>query len=74
FEKMTDNQMTDFKDKITKFSNDLKEARNEIDEYAQYKKLNKIFGDDFEIPEEKNTAKNQVNYIPSSSSSGWEIY
>lgn len=74
FEKMTDNQMTDFKDKITKFSNDLEEARNEIDEYDQYKKLNKIFGDDFEIPEEKNTAKNQINYIPSSSSSGLEIY
>lgn len=74
FEKMTDNQMTDFKDKITKFSKDLEEARNEIDEYDQYKKLNKIFGDDFEIPEEKNAAKNQINYIPSSSSSGLEIY
>lgn len=74
FEKMTDNQMTDFKDRITKFSEDLEKARNEIDEYDQYKKLNTIFGDDFEIPEEKNTARNQINYIPSSSSSGLEIY
>ena len=38
----------------------------------KYKKLNKIFGDDFEIPEVKNCAKKQENYIPSSSASGME--
>lgn len=33
-------------------------------------KLNKIFGDDFEVPNETEVAKHQLNYIPSSSSSG----
>lgn len=72
FEKMSDAQMTDFKDKIEKFKNDLVEVREEVDEMEQYKKLNKIFGDNFEIPEAKNSAKKQFDYIPSSSASGME--
>lgn len=72
FEKMSDAQMTDFKDKLEKFKNDLIEVKEEVDELEQYKKLNKIFGDDFEIPEAKNSAKKQFNYIPSSSASGME--
>ena len=70
--KMSDAQMTDFKDKIEKLKKDLVEVRDEADELEQYKKLNKIFGDDFEIPEAKNLAKKQFDYIPSSSSSGME--
>ena len=72
FEKMSDAQMTDFKDKIEKLKKDLVEVRDEVDELEQYKKLNKIFGDDFEIPEAKNSAKKQFDYIPSSSASGME--
>ena len=72
FEKMSVAQMTDFKYKIEKLKKDLVEVRDEADELEQYKKLNKIFGDDFEIPEEKNSAKKQFNYIPSSSASGME--
>ena len=72
FEKMSDAQMTDFKDKIEKFKNDLIEVRNEVDEQEQYRKLNKIFGDDFEIPNAKNSAKKQFNCIPYSSASGME--
>lgn len=72
FEKMSDVQMTDFKDKIEKLREDLIEVRDEIDEQEQYKKLNKIFGDDFEVPEEKKSAKQQLNFIPSSSASGME--
>lgn len=72
FEKMSDTQLTDFKDKIEKLKNDLEVAREEADEQEQYKKLNKIFGDDFEIPEEKNTSKKQFDYIPHSSTSGME--
>lgn len=72
FGKMSDAQMTDFKDKIEKLKKDLVEVRDEADELEQYKKLNKIFGDDFEIPEAKNSAKKQFNYIPSSSASGME--
>lgn len=72
FEKMSDAQMTDFKDKIEKLKKDLVEVRDEVDELEQYKKLNKIFGDDFEIPESKNSAKKQFDYIPYSSASGME--
>ena len=70
--KMSDAQMTDFKDKIEKLKKDLVEVRDEADELEQYKKLNRIFGDDFEIPEAKNSAKKQFDYIPSSSASGME--
>ena len=62
--------MTDFKDKISKLKSDLEAVNNEIDEYEKCKKLNKIFGDDFEVPNETEVAKHQLNYIPSSSSSG----
>lgn len=72
FEKMTDRQMTDFKEKAEKLKSDLNDVDKETDEHEKYKKLNKIFGDDFEVPEENKTAKEQYNYIPSSSSSGME--
>ena len=72
FEKMTDPQMTDFKEKIEKLKNDLEAIVKEADEQEQYKKLNKIFGDDFKIPEVKNTSKKQFDYVPHSSTSGME--
>lgn len=72
FKKMLNSQMTDFKDKVEKLINDLNEVKNEIDEQEKYKKLNKIFGDDFEVLGIQNSAKKQFNYIPSSSSSGME--
>lgn len=37
FEKMTDGQMTDFKDKISKLKSDLEAVNNEIDEYEKCK-------------------------------------
>lgn len=70
FVKMTDSQMTDFKDKIEKLVRDLEEVKAEADEIGQCKKLNKIFGDDFHVPDVKNISKQQRNYIPSSSASG----
>lgn len=70
FVKMTDSQMTDFKDKIEKLIRDLDAAKVEADEVEQCKKLQKIFGDDFHVPEVKNVSKAQRNYIPSSSASG----
>ena len=72
FEKMSDRQMTDFKEKAEKLQSDLNGVENETDEHEKYKKLQEIFGDDFEVPEEDKTAKKQYNYIPSSSSSGME--
>lgn len=62
--------MTDFKDKVDRLVNDLEEVKEEADEVEQCKLLNKIFGDDFKIPEKKNASKKQVNCIPVSSSSG----
>lgn len=62
--------MTDFKDKIDKLVRDLEVVQSEVDEVEQCKKLQKIFGDDFEVPETKALSKSQMNYIPSSSASG----
>lgn len=70
FERMTLVQMTDFRDKLLKLKADLIAVRDEVDEEEQYRKLNKIFGDDFEIPNKIESAKKQINYIPSSSISG----
>lgn len=70
FKKMSDNYMTDFKEKIDVLVNDLEAVKNETDEVEQCKKLKKIFGEDFPVPEKKNAAKQQMNYIPTTSSSG----
>ena len=70
FRKMSDNYMTDFKEKIDKLVSGLEEVKNETDEVEQCKLLNKIFGDDFPVPEKKNAAKKQMNFIPSTSASG----
>lgn len=70
FKKMSDNYMTDFKEKIDSLISDLENVKEETDEVEQCKKLNKIFGDDFPVPEKKNAAKQQMNYIPQISSSG----
>lgn len=70
FEKMTDVQMTDFKEKLEKLIRDLEAVQSEVDEVEQCKKLHKIFGEDFHIREVKNVSKMQHNYIPSSSASG----
>ena len=72
FEKMTDIQMTDFKEKLEKLVRDLEAVQNEPDEVEQCRKLQKIFGDDFHVPEAKYVPKAQHNYIPSSSASGVE--
>jgi len=74
FEKMSDSQMTDFKDKIEKLIRDLENVKSEADEVKQCEKLQKIFGDDFHVPEAENVSKQQRNYIPSSSASGVSGY
>ena len=71
FFKMTDIQMTDFKDKIEELLNNLNEVKNEAEVLEQCKKLKDIFGDDFEVPEKKTTAKKQsYMFAPNSSSGG----
>lgn len=70
FSKMTLNQMNNFYNKICKLYDDLILVQDEPDIIEQCKKLNQIFGEDFEIPEKKNESKFQKNFIPSSSASG----
>jgi hypothetical protein len=69
---MSDIHMTEFKKKIDKMLTDLKEVKQESDIIEQCKKLNKIFGDDFPIPEKKDESKSQKNFVPASSASGKE--
>lgn len=72
FSKMSDTQMTDFKEKIELLYKDLEIVIEEYDELEKCKKLKKIFGDDFEIPNLENITKKQTNFIPHTSASGKE--
>lgn len=74
FEKMTDIQMTQFKEKLEKMIEKLEEVKEEVDEVEQCRILNKLFGEDFKIPDVKDTSQKQFNYIPSSSASGCENF
>ena len=67
---MTDIQMTDFKEKLGKLIRDLEAVQGEADEIEQCKKLQRIFGEDFHVPEAKNISKIQHDYIPPISASG----
>lgn len=71
FFKMTDIQMTNFKDKIDGLLSSLEEVKKEVEVIEQCEKLKVIFGDDFEVPEKKYTAKRQIcMFAPNSSSGG----
>jgi hypothetical protein len=70
FFKMTEIQMTDFKKKIDKLYDDLLKVKKESDIIEQCTKLNKIFGEDFPIPEKQSESKAQRNFVPPSSASG----
>ena len=70
FGKMTNAQMTTFKEKIDLLLDNLEEVRDEPDEEKQCKKLAKSFGDDFPVPAAKDISKQQHNFIPRSTASG----
>lgn len=53
FCKMTANQMTSFKEKLGLLREDLEYALQTLDEHEATKKLNKQFGDDFEVVAEE---------------------
>jgi hypothetical protein len=72
FSKLTDIQMTEFKKKVDKLSDDLEEVKKESDVIEQCNKLYKIFGDDFPVPAKENESKSQRNFVPASSASGKE--
>lgn len=70
FTKMTDIQMTDFKDKIKGLLDDLEIVKNEVEIIEQCKMLKSIFGEDFKVPEKEDTAKKQDYMFAPNSSSG----
>lgn len=56
-EKMTSKQMETFEKKLTELRDALQEAIDEVDTRKACQILQGVFGDDFDVPEEKDTAK-----------------
>lgn len=57
FERMTDNQMTDLKNKLEELRDALNEAYAQADTHEACKILRKKFGDDFPVPDKSDTTK-----------------
>lgn len=57
FKKMSNNQMSQFKEKLEAILVNVDEAMYETDPHEACKKLRRVFGDDFPVPEKKNTAQ-----------------
>jgi len=57
FEQMTDTQMTRFEEKLERLRDALDTAAAAVDPHDAAKELKKVFGDDFPVPEKKETAK-----------------
>lgn len=57
FEKMSDQHMAQFKDKLQKLAAALDKASKEADPVEACKKLQKFFGDDFPVPEKDDTGQ-----------------
>ncbi len=68
FSKMTDVQMTNFKDRLENLRDAMTEACDETDPREACKILRKEFGDDFPVPEIEKTAQRRGPAIISSSS------
>jgi hypothetical protein len=69
FEKMTDNQMADFQDKLEILLEAIGEAQQKADPVEACKILQKQFGDDFKVPSREDTAQKRPPAIISSSAS-----
>lgn len=69
FEKMTNVQMSNFKEKLKALLTVLEEAEKEADPVVACEKLQKQFGDDFPVPETKETGQVRGPAIISSSTS-----
>jgi hypothetical protein len=69
FEKMSNAQMKDIKDKLSTLLNAIDEAKKEADPVAACKKLRGQLGDDFPVPEPKDTAQPRGPAIVSSGNS-----
>jgi hypothetical protein len=66
---MSNGQMTNFKEKLESLHQVLKETIEEADPTEACKLLQKQFGDDFPVPEKKDTAEKRSKAIVSSSAS-----
>lgn len=62
FEKLKNSEAntTAYKENLQKLYDALKEADNEVDPHEAAKKVNKILGDDFPIPDKKDTAASTI--------------
>lgn len=69
FEKMTDAQMVEFKDKLDKLLEALEAAHDEADPVEACRMLRRQFGDDFPVPKKEDTGRRTPPAIVSSSSS-----
>jgi hypothetical protein len=67
FEQMSDKQVEDFEEKLKKLRDTLNEAADAVDPVLACKKLQKVFGDDFPVPEATETAQKHSRAIVSSS-------
>jgi hypothetical protein len=57
YEKMTSKQMESFETKLTELRDTLKKAIDEVDTRKACQLLRNVFGDDFEVPDESETAR-----------------
>lgn len=69
FVKMTDIQMADFKKQLNALLDALNSAEEEVDPVTACETLQKIFGDDFPVPEKSDTAQKKGPAIITSSAS-----
>ncbi|HEX2093381.1 MAG TPA: hypothetical protein VHG28_13330 [Longimicrobiaceae bacterium] len=70
FEQMTDTQMTRFEEKLEQFRDALDAADRAVDPHDAAKELQKVLGDDFPVPEKKDTATQHATsaFVTSSNS------
>lgn len=66
FEKMTDEQMTQFRDRLLELRDVLDEVTQEVDLVAACKALKKHFGDEFPVPDKSETAEKRGRAVVSS--------
>jgi len=69
FEKMTDAQMTELKEKLDNLLSAIEEAQQKVAPEEACKILHKQFGDDFPVPSREETAQKRSRAIISSSAS-----
>jgi hypothetical protein len=57
FGKLSDDEMSEFKERFGEMADTLKQAANETDPVEACQALHNVFGDDFPVPEPEDTAK-----------------